>query len=68
MSSDLVSHVWLELKFDWRTERVGVHLHKALAVTAGVQTVHGVLDDVQALVTRRLQVVLGREIGAQSSV
>lgn len=62
--SNLISHVWLELKLDRRTESGGIHLHKALTVTARVQTVHGVLDDVQPLVTRRLQVILSREVGA----
>lgn len=50
----LVSHMRLELKLDRRAEGGGVHLHKPLAVAAGVQAVHGVLDDVQPLVARRL--------------
>ena len=61
---NLISHVWLKLKFDWMTESSRIHLHEALAVTAGGQTVHSVLDDVQALVTRRLKVILGRKVGS----
>lgn len=66
--SDLISHMWLKLKFDGRAEGGRVHFHEALAVTTGVQTVHRVLNDVQALVTRRLQVIFGREVGPQSPV
>jgi hypothetical protein len=56
--SHLVAHVGLELKLHGRAESSGVQLHEALAVAAGVQAVHGVLDDVQALVATSLQVVL----------
>lgn len=66
--SDLISHMWLELKFDGWAERGRVHFHEALAVTTGIQTVHCVLNDVQALVTRRLQVIFSRKVGPQSSV
>lgn len=66
--SDLISHMWLELKFDGWAERGRVHFHETLAVTTGVQTVHCVLNDVQALVTRCLQVIFSREVGPQSSV
>lgn len=44
--SHLIAHVGLELELDGRAEGCGVQLHEALAVAAGVQTVHGVLDDV----------------------
>ncbi len=66
--SDLVSHMWLELKFEGRAEGGGVHFHEALAVTTQVQTVHRVLNDVQALVTGRLQVIFSWEVGPQSPV
>lgn len=66
--SDLISHMWLELKFNRRAESSRVHFHEALAVTTGVQTVHRVFNDVQALVTRRLQVIFGREVSPQSPV
>lgn len=66
--SDLISHMWLELKFDGWAERGRVHFHETLAVTTGIQTVHCVLNDVQALVTRRLQVIFSRKVGPQSSV
>ena len=58
----------LELELAGGAEGRGVHLHEALAVAAGVQAVHRVLDDVQALVPRCLQVVLGRQVGAQRTV
>ena len=48
----------LELKLHGRAKSSGVQLHEALAVAAGVQAVHGVLDDVQALAATSLQVVL----------
>jgi hypothetical protein len=35
-----------------------VHVHDLVLVAAGVQVVHGVLHDVQALVATSLQVVL----------
>ncbi len=60
--------MWLELKFEGRAEGRGVHFHETLPVTTEVQTVHRVLNDVQALVTRRLQVIFGREVGPQSPV
>ena len=58
----------LELELGRGAEGAGVHLHEALAVAAGVQAVHSVLDDVQALVARRLQVVLGRQVGPEGAV
>lgn len=64
MASDLVSHVWLEVEACWWSERSGVSLHKALPVTAGVQTLYCPLQDVQTLMTRRLQAILGRQVRA----
>ena len=49
------------------TEHLVVHVHDLVLVAAGVQVVHGVLDDVQALVARRLQVVLGRQVGPEGA-
>lgn len=58
----------LEVKFGRRAEGCGEHLHEPLPVAPRVQTVHGVLDDVQTLVARRLQVVLGRQVGPEGPV
>ena len=66
--ADLVSHVRLELELGRGAEGGGEHLHEPLAVAAGVQAVHGVLDDVKAFVAGRLQVVLGRQVGPEGAV
>lgn len=58
----------LEVKFGRWAESCGEHLHEPLPVAPRVQTVHGVLDDVQTLVARRLQVVLGRQVGPEGPV
>lgn len=58
----------LELKFCRWAEGRGEHLHEPLAVTPRVQTVHGVLYDVETLVAWSLQVVFGRQVGAQGPV
>lgn len=67
-STNLVAHVRLELELCRRAESRGEHLHEPLPVTPRVQAVHGVFDDVETLVARRLQVVLGRQVGPQGSV
>ena len=56
----LVSHVWQVLKAHRRTEHLVMHIHDLVLVTAGVQVVHCILNDVQSLVARCLQIVLGR--------
>lgn len=66
-ASHLVSHVWQVIKAHGRTEHLVVHIHDLVLVAARVQVVHGVLYDVQSLVARRLQVVLGRQVGPQSA-
>lgn len=58
----LISHVRQILEAHGRTEHLVVHVHDLVLVTAGVQVVHGTLDQVQAFMTRSLQVVLRREI------
>lgn len=60
--SHLIPHVRQILKAHGRTEHLVVHVHDLVLVTAGVQVVHGALNQVQAFVARSLQVVLGREI------
>lgn len=67
-TTHLVTHVRLELKLGRRAEGCGEHLHEPLPVAPRVQAVHGVLDDVQTLVARRLQVVLGRQVGPEGPV
>lgn len=52
----------LELELERRAEDLVAHVHDGVLVAARVQVVHGVLDDVQPLVARRLQVVLGRQV------
>lgn len=49
----------LELKLEWRTEDLVAHVHDSVLVASGVQVVYRVLDDIQPLVARGLQVVLG---------
>lgn len=58
--SHLVSHVGQVLEAHGGAEHLVMHIHDLVLVTAGVQVVHGVLYDVQSLVARRLQVILGR--------
>lgn len=58
----------LELKLCRWAKRRGEHLHEPLPVAPRVQAVHGVLDDVQTLVARRLQVVLGRQVSPEGAV
>lgn len=48
----------LELKFEWGTEDLVTHVHDSVLVTSGIQVVHCVLDDIQPLMARSLQVVL----------
>lgn len=55
----LIPHVGLELKLERRTEDLVAHVHDGVLVAAGVQVVHRVLDDIQPLMARGLQVVLG---------
>lgn len=58
----------LELKLHRWAEDIVVHLHEALLVTGGIQVFYGVLDGIQALVLRLLQVQLSRQEGAQRPV
>lgn len=58
----------LELKLHRRAEDIVVHLHEALLVTGGIQVFYGVLDGIQTLVLRLLQVQLSRQEGAQCPV
>lgn len=58
----------LELELRRGAKSCGEHLHEPLPVAPRVQTVHGVLDDVQTLMARRLQVVLGRQVGSEGAV
>lgn len=60
--SHLISHVRQILEAHGRTEHLVVHVHDLVLVTAGVQVVHGTLNQVQAFMARSLQVVLRREI------
>lgn len=68
LKTHLVPHVRLEVELGRRAKSCGEHLHEPLPVAPRVQTVHGVLDDVQTLVARRLQVVLGRQVGPEGPV
>lgn len=63
----LIPHVGLELKLEWRAEDLVVHVHDGVLVTSGIQVVHRVLDDIQPLVARGLQVVLSREVGPKGA-
>lgn len=53
----LIPHVGLELKLEWRAEDLAAHIHDCVLVTPGVQVVHCILYDVQALMARGLQVI-----------
>lgn len=55
----LIPHVGLELKLEWRTEDLVVHVHDRVLVTSGIQVVHRILNNIQPLVARGLQVILG---------
>lgn len=61
-SSHLISHVWQVFKAHRRTEHLVMHIHDLVLITARVQVVHRILNDVQSLVARRLQVVLCRQV------
>lgn len=63
----LIPHVGLELKLKRRTEDLVAHVHDSMLVTSGIQVVHRILDDIQPLVARGLQVVLGREVGPEGA-
>lgn len=56
----LIAHVWQVLEAHGGAEHLVMHIHDLVLVAAGVQVVNGVLDDIQALMARRLQVVLSR--------
>lgn len=58
----LIPHVGLELELQRRAEDLVAHVHDGVLVAPRVQVVHGVLDDVQALVAGGFQVVLGRQV------
>lgn len=66
-ASHLVAHVWQVLKAHGGAEHLVMHIHDLVLVTARVQVVHCVLDDVQSLVARCLQVVLGRQVGPEGA-
>lgn len=48
-------------------EHLVMHIHDLVLVTARVQVVHRILNDVQSLMARRLQVVLGRQVGPEGA-
>lgn len=55
----------LELELERRAEDLVAHVHDGVLVTARIQVVHGVLDDVQALVAGGFQVVLCRQVSPE---
>lgn len=59
--------MWQVLKAHGGAEHLVMHIHDFVLVTTRVQVVHCVLDDVQSLVARCLQVVLGRQIGPEGA-
>lgn len=63
----LIPHVGLELKLERGTEDLVAHVHHCVLVTSGIQVVHCILDDIQPLMARGLQVVLSREVGPEGA-
>lgn len=61
----LVPHVGLELELERRTEDLVAHVHDGVLVTPRIQVVHGILDDVQALVAGGFQVILCRQVSPE---
>lgn len=59
--------MWQVLKAHGGAEHLVMHIHDLVLVTARVQVVHCVLDDVQSLMARCLQVVLGRQVGPEGA-
>lgn len=47
----------LELKLEWWAEDLAAHVHDRVLVTPGVQVVHCILYDIQALMARGFQVI-----------
>ncbi len=58
----LISHVRQKLKAHGWAKDLIIHVHDLVLVTTRVQVVHSVLNDVQTLMARGLQVILSRQI------
>lgn len=58
----LISHVRQKLKAHGWAKDLIVHVHDLVLVTARVQVVYSILNDVQTLMARGLQVIFGRKI------